>query len=249
MKKKSNSTSLEQRILFLPDIHVPFNIELAPIWEFAHDWKPTTIILGGDVHDWTSVSRWIADQSRALDGGTIRQNYQELHDVVLSPVLKLSDHVVFLVGNHEFWLQRASEMNPNGRGFWELEKNLPKEIKIVPVNQAYHVGKHLCYMHGMYTTKYHAYQTVHACHKSVFYGHTHDQQTYVDISPVDVSQFYKGQSCGCLCNMNPGYMKNKPNKWVSGFNYCYVDNKTGHFWDTQVCIVGGEFRAEGRRYK
>jgi len=44
-------------------------------------------------------------------------------------------------------------------------------------------------------------------------------------------------------------MKNKPNRWVNGFNYAYVEKKTGLFWDTQVTIVEGKFWANGRKYK
>jgi predicted phosphodiesterase len=241
----------EERIVALFDTHVPFNIPLDPVWEFVRDFKPTIVLLGGDVHDWTAVSTWVCDQSRALDGGTINQNYDELRKVVLSNVLTAAPkaRVVYLVGNHEDWLRKAAQADPNLRGFIELEKNLPKEVQIVPLNQAYHVNEHLCYLHGLYTTKYHAFQTVHAVHKTVLYGHTHDVQRYTDISPVDADQFYTGASCGCLCNLNPSYMKNKPNRWVHGFNYCYVDTKTKEFNETQVYIIRGKFRANGRIYK
>jgi len=244
-----SKTQTIQKILYLPDIHVPFNIPLDPVWEFAEDWKPTKIIIGGDAHDFTSVCHWIADQSRVLDGGTVAQNFEELRIEVIQPVMKLCKSVIYLEGNHCRWLRLAALANPNGRGYWELEKNLPRGITIIPENIAYHINKNLCYMHGLYTSKYHAAQTVHACHKSVIYGHTHDAQSYTDISPVDVKVSHKAQSAGCLCNLNPHYMRNKPSRWVNGFNYCVVDNKTEHFWDTQVYIVDGEFWANGRRYK
>ena len=241
----------EQTIVALFDIHVPFNIPLDPVMQFIQDFKPTEVVIGGDAHDWSAVSAWVADQSRALVGGTIAQNYAELVSVVLRPLRKAAPQAkfIFLTGNHEDWLRKAKEADPNLSGYVELEKNLPKEIQIIPLNQAYHVNEHLCYLHGLYTTKYHAFQTVHACHKSVLYGHTHDIQRYTDISPVDVSTFYTGASCGCLCTLNPSFMKNKPNRWVNGFSYCYVDNKTKEFSETQVYIVHNKFWALGRRYK
>lgn len=241
----------EERIVALFDTHVPFNIPLDPVFSFIQDFKPTKVILGGDIHDWTAVCMWIADQSRALDGGTIMENYAKMQEVVLKPLrqaIPKETSIIFLTGNHEDWLSKATLMNPNGLGYWELEKNLPKDIKILPVNQAYHVNKNLCYMHGLYTIKYHAYHTVHACHKSVLYGHVHDIQRYTDISPVDVSQFFTGASCGCLCTLNPSYMKNRPNRWVNGFNYCYVDTKTEEFSESQVYIIRNRFWANGRRY-
>jgi len=240
-----------KKILALFDTHIPFNINLDPVFEFAQDFKPDTVILGGDMHDWTAVSLWIADQSRALDGGTIMENYEQLHQRLLKPLSKAVPKAkqIYIVGNHEDWLRKASQINPNGRGYWELEKNLPAGIQIVPQNQAYHINERLCYLHGLYTTKYHAFQTVHAVHKTVLYGHSHDIQRYTDISPVDVEQFFTGASCGCLCTLNPSYMKNKPNRWVNGFNYAYVDDKTEEFSETQVYVVHNKFWALGRRYK
>lgn len=241
----------ERKIVALFDCHVPFNIPLDPVFEFIADFKPTEIILGGDCHDWTAVSAWVADQSRALVGGTVAQNYRELEMVVILPLRKAAPKakIIFLTGNHEDWLRKAKEADPNLSGYVELEKNLPKDIQIIPLNQAYHINEHLCYLHGLYTTKYHAFQTVHAVHKSVLYGHVHTVQRYTDISPVDVTQFYTGASCGCLCTLNPSFMKNRPNSWVNGFNYCYVDNKTKEFSETQVYIIRNKFRAEGRLYK
>ncbi len=240
----------EKRIVALFDMHVPYHINLDPVWEFIQDFKPHEVILGGDVHDWTAVSEWIADQSRALVGGTISGNYDALRRVVLEPLSKAAPKArqIYLVGNHEDWLRQAIERNPSGQGYWELEKNLPRSVQIIPVNQAYHVNENLCYLHGLYTSKYHAFQTVHAVHKTVLYGHTHDIQRYTDISPVDVTKFYTGASCGCLCSLNPHYMKNKPNRWVNGFNYAYVDTVTQEFNETQVYIVHNKFFALGRRY-
>jgi predicted phosphodiesterase len=241
----------DRKIVALFDCHVPFNIPLGPVFEFIQDFKPTEIILGGDVHDWTAVCAFVTDQSRALDGGTLAENYVALTRTVLQPCHKAAPKakIVYLVGNHEDWLRKAANADPNLRGFIELEENLPKDIQIIPVNQAYHVNEHLCYLHGLYTTKYHAFQTVHAVHKTVLYGHTHDVQRYTDISPVDISQFYTGASCGCLCTMNPSYLKNRPNRWVNGFNFAYVDDKTKEFSETQVYIIRNKFWANGRRYK
>jgi predicted phosphodiesterase len=239
-----------EKIVFLTDIHAPHNIELGPIFEFIQDFKPNKIVLGGDIHDFTSVCQWIADQSRTLVGGTILQNHDELKRVVLEPLHKAAPkaEITYITGNHEDWLRQAVSIKPEFAGLVELERHLPKQIRLLQLNQAYHVNKHLCFLHGLYTTKYHAFQTVHAVHKSVFYGHTHDIQRYTDISPVDVSQFYTGASCGCLCTLNPSYMKNKPNRWVNGFLFLYVDTKTDEFFENQVYIVHNKFVAEGRLY-
>lgn len=244
---------MEERIVSLFDIHVPFNIPLNNVFEFIHDFKPHKVILGGDIHDWTAASQWIADQSQQLDGDTIFKSYEQLHDVVLNPLLnaipKFSS-MIYLTGNHEYWLAQAAGINRNGRGYWELDRNISLtkyRMKIIPLNVPYRVTQHLYYMHGVYTVKYHAEKTAMVYQKNILYGHVHDQQTYTLVSPID-SQPTKAMSCGCLCNRNPRWLKNKPNRWVHGFNYAYVDTKTGLFNDFQVNIIEGKFWANGRRY-
>ena len=239
-----------KKILALYDLHVPFNIPLMPVWEFAQDFKPDVVVLGGDVHDWTSVCHWIADQSRALDGGTIKENYDEMKRVALLPLEQATGDAkkIYLTGNHEFWLHKACEINPNLRGLVELDRNL-KNWKVYPLNVPYEASRHLYYLHGVYVNLYHARKHVESYQKSVLYGHTHDCQSHTHISPIDVKHVIKGQSCGCLCKMNPGYMKNKPNKWVNAFSVAYVEEKTGFFWDYIVYIIDGRFVWNGRTYK
>lgn len=240
----------DRKIVALFDCHVPFNIPLDPVFEFIQDFKPTEVILGGDCHDWTAVCLWVADQSRALDGGTVLQNYADLKSTVLDPLRKVAPKAktIYLEGNHENWLRKASLINPNGRGYWELENNLPKDIQIIPVNQAYKVGPNLVLIHGIYHNLYHARKTVEAFHISVIYGHMHTFQSHTLISPVDSSKYYVGQSIGCLSTLNPAFMKNKPNAWMNGFCYIHL-NADGSFHHVPVVIVKGKFYANGRRYK
>lgn len=241
----------EERIVYLPDIHVPFNIRLEPVFEFVHDFKPTTVILGGDAHDFTSVGQWVVDQSRERIGGTLQRNYDELKMFVFVPLNRATpkSKKVYLRGNHERWIDLAIERDPNGLGFWELENNIPKEWEIYAENVPYKASKHLYYMHGIYVNEFHAKKTALAYHKNVLYGHKHDIQVHTLVSPVDQAIFFKAQSCGCLCSVNPSYMRNKPNQWVNGFNFAYVDTSTGYFSDVQVYIVENKFWANGRRYQ
>ncbi|MDP2365103.1 MAG: hypothetical protein Q8M94_15210, partial [Ignavibacteria bacterium] len=74
--------------------------------KFINDFKPDMVILGGDIHDWTPASHWIANQSLLLDGQSIGKCYKELHDVLLNPLKEASPNskVIYLQGNHENWL-------------------------------------------------------------------------------------------------------------------------------------------------
>lgn len=241
------------RLVALYDVHAPHNIPLAPVFEFITDFKPNIIVIGGDAHDFGAASEWVSDQSRHLDGGIILSNYEELKRIVLNPLHKIAPKakMKYLIGNHEHWLQEAAARNPNGRGYWEMERNLDLSglnMELIPLNMPYRASQHLYYIHGHYTNKYHAYKTFSVYHKNIFYGHMHDVQVYTAVSPLD-SQPTKAASCGCLCNRNPSYKRNRPNDWVHGFHFCYIDEQTGNFWDSQVIIIDGVFWANGRKYK
>ena len=116
-------------------------------------------------------------------------------------------------------------------------------------NVPFKAGPNLVYIHGTYTNEFHAKKTVLAYHSSVIYGHLHTIQTHMLVSPIDSDKFYKASCVGCLCHLNPHYNRNRPNAWVNGFSYAYVDKKTGTFNDFTPIIVKGNFWAEGRRYR
>ena len=83
---------IDIKLVLLADTHIPYHIRLEPVFEFIKDFKPDKIILVGDMHDWTAVSHWIADQSRNLDGGIIQENYAELHKILLNPLKKIKNN-------------------------------------------------------------------------------------------------------------------------------------------------------------
>lgn len=236
------------------DFHVPYNINLRPIWKFIYDFRPDVVVLGGDIHDWTVASHWIANQSLMLDGLSLKKSFAELHKIVLEPLREVSRKSikVYLKGNHEHWLEQTILLNRNGLGYWEMENNIntPKyNMELIRVNGSYMPCENLVYIHGCYTNEYHAKKTVQAYHNSVIYGHAHTIQSHMDISPVDIDKFYKASCVGCLSTTNPHYLKNKPNRHVNGFNYCYVNEDNGFFNDTTVVIVNNTFWANGKFYK
>lgn len=249
------------KIVALYDTHIGFDykgnqnhINLKPIFRFIADFKPDRIVLGGDMHDWTPASHWIANQSLQLEGQSIKRCFDELNTYLLKPLSMYARHcqIIYLLGNHEDWLQQTLMLNRNGLGYWQMEDNIDLKkynMKIVPVNKAWSVSNHLCYIHGIYTTLYHAKKTVETYHRSVIYGHVHTFQSHILTSPVDSKLFYKGQSVGCLCNLNPNYMHNKPNAWVHGFHINYINDKTGYFHDVPIVIVNNTFWANGKFYE
>jgi len=241
-----------ERIVFLTDTHVPYNINLIPVFKFVEDFHPDTIILGGDIHDFEAVSHWVADQSRHLGGKTVKRCFKQMRKVVLDPLKAAAPRarMVYLEGNHEDWLNKAIAANPNGKGFWEVKNNLDFKhynMRFFKINVPYEASPHLYYIHGIYTNMYHARSTVQAFGKSVLYGHVHDVQEHTIISPIKVSHVTKGKSVGCLCSRSPSYLKNRPNRWVNGFNFAYVWD-SGFFNEFQTNIIEGRFVANDKLY-
>ncbi len=243
-----------KKIVCLFDLHVPFNINLKPIWDFISDFQPDTVVLAGDVSDWSSVNHWLSDQSRAFDGGLIKQNYEDLHKTVLNPLQESSGKrckKIYIEGNHEYFLTKASNADPNLRGYAELQQNIDLSkynMSIIPINMPLQVGSNLVVIHGLYTNLYHAKKTVETYRVSTLYGHVHTFQSHTLVSPISNAQFYTGQAIGCLCDLNPMYMKNRPNAWVNGFCYIHL-NSDDSFHHSPIVIVRNQFRAEGKLYK
>ncbi len=234
------------------DIHIPYEINLQPVFDFISDFQPDTVIMAGDGHDFGAVSTWLADQSKHLDGGILVDNFKELDEKLIKPMFEAAPRKskkIYLVGNHEYRVIQASCADPNLRGYADLEKNIDKRIELIPINVPYRIGNNVVIIHGVYTNLYHARKTVEAYHVSVIYGHVHTFQSHMLVSPVDNAKFYTGQSIGCLCGLNPQFMKNRPNAWVNGFAYIYWNEDDDSFQLIPVVIVHGQFRANGKLYK
>jgi len=138
---------------------------------------------------------------------------------------------------------------PDLRGYIELQNNLPKGWNIVSMNMPYRPTPHAVLIHGGSRSGiHHAKAIVSAYHKTVFYGHFHTKQAFMDVSPIDVQEYYLGESVACLCNLNPDFMKNRPNAWTHGFLIMYIDEQ-GIFYPLQIPIVNNRFMAEGRLYR
>jgi hypothetical protein len=124
-------------------------------------------------------------------------------------------------GNHDYRLERYIDANPQLRGSIEFSKLLRLEkrgYKYVPhwsKGKVHRVGK-ATFIHGDYTSRHHAAQTVGAYEDNVFYGHTHDIQSSSKTAKGN-NKTKIGQSLGCLCLYNPDYMRGTPSKWQQAF--------------------------------
>lgn len=220
--------------------------------QFAKDFKPDEIILGGDMLDCGLISHHNHGKPGATEGLKLRADATELQDALLTPLECLgAKKLVYIEGNHEAWLNQLIEAIPTLEGLLELDNILDlSNWKVIPQGGQYDLGK-LTFLHGDTVTggEHVAKQAVINYERSVRFGHFHGFSAYTKSTPTDTKNPKTGMSIGCLCRKGPGYGKNKPNKWSNGFLYGYVDN-AGYFNDYPITIIDGRFIApSGKLYK
>lgn len=243
--------------LLLPDLHHPYQNKkcLKAIFKWLREYgkKIHYLILTGDQMDFESISHWLKDKTRVLEGKRLIADYQKFDKDILTPLenyVRKDCQKIYLLGNHEDWVTQAIDRNPQGEGYWEINKNLhlkDRGWKIIHPNGYFNLGK-LTIIHGVYTNEFHAKKTVQAFCCSVAYGHTHDVQEYTQVTSLKIKDIHKAHSIGCLCDKNPDYMKNRPNKWVHAF--MVVDlSPNGEFTEHTINIINGKFRWHGKLYQ
>ena len=247
-KKEGGLEEMIERNLVLPDMHVPNENKTAVTVarKINKYYKPHRIIVIGNFFDMTPVSHWMKDKKKSMENQRLAKDYAKgnrlLNKFVREAGSQLSE-VVYLKGNHEKWADDYVDKNPEMEGLVEVEHNIKidkkkVDLKFVEMNDFYKVGK-LYLTHGLHANKYHAFTTVDRVGASVMYGHTHDVQTYTKIGLAKSTDKHMGLSVGCLCDLSPAYMKNRPNNWMHAVAMVDVF-ENGDFVPHVLNIVNGK---------
>lgn len=241
--------------VFLSDIHLPFNIDLSPIFKYIKDLQPDQIILGGDIIDADGtfgIDGWTADKVQSdgipafnRDVKLLRKLLQTFQEI--APKAKL----IYLEGNHEERyrrpLQRYEELL---KGKFDLIKAVEFRGKWIPYgdyDSFYRVGDML-FTHGTIFPDAHSKKMAMAYLPSkVCYGHIHDFQSYTTHNGDPRKPGRYAVTAGCLCGRLPDYKKGQPNKWVNGFiSWACIDGVTT---PTPILVENGKFCVGGKVYK
>lgn len=224
--KKNVKMKSVKRGLALWDLHYPehsrscLNIAV----EFCKDFKPDVFILGGDQMDMDCISYYNRNRPKLLEGKRLKEEYDGFQRDVLDRfemILGLNCDKYFLIGNHEYRVERYLESNPQHEGFIEPEVNLHlSSWSVIPFNESISVGK-MNFIHGIYWNKYHSYKHVNVYEDNIFYGHVHNNQVFTKTTPL-LNLPKQAVGVGCMCNKNPSYKRNMPNDWVNQFLFWYM---------------------------
>lgn len=216
-------------------------------YKFIKDVKPTVIVIGGDFVTLDSLS-YFNDKRPLLAEGRRYELEVKHGSMWLGKIRKacpLSD-IIYIMGNHEYRVQRYVEGNPAMADTLNLERDLDLEDhgirEVVPYNQAVKIGA-CYYMHGWFYNMYHAKKTLQVMGHNVIYGHVHDYQVHT-MSMRAHSKAYMAMCSGCLTSKNPDYKRGFPSKFVNGL--VYVEYRTnGNFSPFHISIVDGELSYGG----
>lgn len=248
-------SDIVKRIIALPDIHFPCHINLSPIKKFMKDFKPTHVIILGDLLDFAYLGRFAEGNLMGKEGKRIKKDYEGVRTLVLS--LKgcaPKARFIYMLGNHELRIDYTIEHNPSLEGLIEIEENIGDLFdETYLYGDVWEASKNLGYMHGIYWNQHHAKKTaLEFSELSIIYCHVHDRQLYTRMNVRDVKPKPRySQSIGCLCTLSPEWLarRGRINKWVNAFSVAYVYDRGGYFNEYTVHIINGKFVYGGKMYK
>lgn len=230
------------RFVSLSDIHWPYADEKAMelVKCFLADFQPDILLLNGDIADFPTISKYAPRRLEAMK----EINLQDQLDVAIDGIEELRDYaetMVYIEGNHEDRLQaylgsKAKELaSLRALDFHNLMELDRLKVQSVPYGDGVWLNDRLFVYHGQYvgvgwTDK----ERLHTG-ASTITGHQHQQRVSYH---RDRSRAYKNVGQGCLCQMNPPYLRTPPN-WQQGFAHGYILDED-KFRVIETEIVRGE---------
>lgn len=224
------------------------------------------VIYLGDVLDFDSISKYNKDKPRLTENRRLMADYEHVEKMIdrhIRICRKNNGKVKFVLieGNHEHRMNDFIDRHPDLEGIMEVSNGLNlshlgrygpfKEcVKWVPfwsMGEVYRIGKAI-FIHGRYTNAHHAKKHALAYGTNVFYGHTHDIQSYSVVRLGDDKTFM-AQSLGCLCEYNQKYMSGSPSNWQQAITTFWF-RKDGTFNHAVSNITNHKFVApNGKEYR
>lgn len=232
------------RMAILSDLHFPFvcNTSLTAALDYCKEFKPTHIILNGDVLDFYSISRF--------DRNPDAENIKYEVDVVRNFLDSLKEHfpnvqILYKAGNHELRFEHFIwRKAPEIWGFEEfrldnLLKLKERGIQWIGDKILIKAGK-LNIAHGHEFPRsmgsVNVARTFYLKAKTNIVGAHHHQISSYSTRDVNGTS-HVAYSTGCLCQLNPDYMS--INDWDNGFMTVTFESN-GNFRANNLKIIDGK---------
>ena len=238
-------------MVFISDLHIPYEDKKAVelVLNFIADFKPSILILGGDMLDFMGLSRFSKDPKRAL---TTQDDIDKLSELLIKLRTMLpNSEIVYLEGNHEYrmvtykWTKCPELSYIKALTLQKLLKLDELNIKFIPYTKYYNYKK-LFFVHGDVISKHSGQTAKNMLDKwgvNIICGHSHRTGK---CNKTTMSGNQGAWESGCLCDTNPEYIKGRAN-WQTGFSIVeYYKDKI--FYVNNIDIVNRSFIHGGRYY-
>ena len=242
----SEGSKSTTKIVQINDIHIPFQDKetLRVLYKFLADFKPSQIVIAGDMLDFYELSSFDKDPKRKF---CIQDEIDQCYEF-LKELKKYCEEIHFIKGNHEDRLRRFLWKNPSLASIKVLE--LPKLLNLDTLGIFYHdfeyVYNNFRFTHGTIVRQESGASAKAELMKygnSMASGHTHRLGTYVKTDSRGTVAAYEG---GCLCDLNPEYINGIPN-WQQGFIvYRFIGNR---FFAQPIPIIDHKFIYGNKKYE
>lgn len=222
--------------------------------KFLSDFKPQDLILGGDILDCGAVSHWTKHKPRKTEGMRLLRDAEECRAEVLDPleaILPREGKRIYLIGNHEDWLDDAMDADPALEGLLDIRRLLGLgKWQVQPQGEGIDYGK-LHYIHGdtVGGGEHCAKKGVIDYGQNVRFGHYHTYQVFTKTSPIKNKLPHTGIALPCLCTKDVGYNEKKPSRWVQGFQWGYMSSSGVPFEEHIAIIINGTLSVMGKVYR
>lgn len=218
--------------------------------QFAADFKPDHVVLGGDILDCGCVSHHNHGKPGKTEGLKLIEDSEGCRNQFIKPLEALdASTYTYITGNHEDWLGDLEAMIPALEGMFDVKKllDLNNKWKVIPQGEHHKLGK-VVFVHGdqikggIHSAKW----AVEAYQSNILFGHFHTHQAHTRVSALG-NNGHTGIAVPCLCKKNPSYGGGAPNRWQQGFAYGYIQSD-GTFNVYIVTIVDGKATINGVTY-
>lgn len=209
----------------LSDIHYPYEDPDAMklVTQFLKDFKPDVLLFNGDIHDMPHISKYAVGRRELLKQTPLQDHL----DHGIEGMHKLIDaarprEVKYALGNHEErWEPYLGSKAPELASLKCLE--FDKVFKLDGIEwkrygDGFWLNDRLFVYHGGYVGANWTEKERKAIGASSITGHQHKQGVSYF---TDRSRSYKNIGQGCLCKLNPPYLKT-PADWQQGFVYGWI---------------------------
>lgn len=198
--------------------------------KFIKSIKPDVVYINGDLMDMSYLSTYTAEAELARENKRLLLDYDVLNKE-LDFFQKHSKQVHYLEGNHESRAQRNIDKMMNYGELLSIPRNTKLEERGIPWYQEHEqpieITEDLVIAHGFFINVHFAKKSVESMGRSIILGHTHRRQEYT--YRYFGGEIVTGHGLGCLCGLNPAFMKSKNSGHSNGFGVGYITDKGVHF--------------------